>query len=82
MSITNTKGMKFFGSYTDKNHATPKDKSLLKCGPCGAEIVQHLGVQDGWTAGVGPNGLMWVCNRDVCRQEAAKQGVVFQPPKR
>jgi hypothetical protein len=74
--------VKFFGSYTQKEHATPKSKTVLKCGICHSEIVQHLGVQDGWSAGTDANGLVWICDKKICKEEAPNKGVVFRAPGR
>lgn len=64
--------------YTPKTHAEPQDNSVVECRFCGAGMVQHLAVQDGWRGGVLPGvGLAWVCSKDVCRQTAREQGVVL-----
>ena len=65
--------------YTTREHAEPKDNSLLTCFVCNGSMVQHLAVNDGWNGTVGPNGgLVWVCTKDICRDTARKKGVVVR----
>lgn len=72
-------GIKLHGKYKQVQHVQPKDRTPLKCSQCGAEVVQHIALQDGWKAGVAlAGGLAWVCSKDVCKKSAQKKGVVIQ----
>ncbi len=67
-----------FSQYTEKEHAEPLDQGTLTCSFCGRTAVQHLAIGDGWQGVQMPfpaGGIGYVCDRDVCKDDAREKGV-------